>query len=157
MPWPRGPCHVSGLGEAGLTSHVINALTPCIVWQAICTLYWLLLLGVLLLALFVTPFTCYHPWLSILRGTPCPPRDAGMALGPRFSARCRHRPHPDSAMPTRSGHSCWLPRPPFDSTHNARVVLVSTDCACPFAASPSVASPGRRGSAAYARSYPLAC
>ena len=75
----------------------------------------------------------------------------------RFSSRCRHRPRPDSAAPTRSGHSCSRPRPPSDSNRNAQATLASIGCDRPFSASPSAGSPVRRGSAACARSYPLAC
>src|SRR5215467_2977494 len=156
MPWPRRPGQVSGFEEAGLTYRVINAIPLRIVRQDIST-FSSYLLGANLFALFVKPFTCDNPCLSLVLAPHLTTLDASMALAHRLSSRSCHRPHPDSARPTRSGHACSPPPRPFDSTHDARATPVSTGCDHLFSASPSAASPGLHGSAACVRSYPPAC
>ena len=158
MPWPRRPGQVSGFEEAGLTYRVINAIPLRTVRQDISTFS--------IVSSWCQPRSYLRQAFDLLQYLPltraCSSSHhsrclASMALARRFSSRSCHRPHPDSARPTRSGHACSPPPPPFDSTHDARATPVSTGCDHLFSASPSAASPGLHGSAACVYSYPLAC
>jgi hypothetical protein len=76
-------------------------------------------------------------FLYPLVSTPAPARG--------FSSRLLHRPHLDSARPTRSAHSC-SPRPRLsDSTLAVPATPVSIGYAYRLSSSPSAASPARRG------------